>query len=362
MKCGVSIRILRKSLPLTCILKLRARRHLEQKQLESQQHPEDKLRAQKERAARDKYISILSSSMALIKQHFKLEWIKYGDDSTRLFFAKAKQRKLSSYIYSLKDQEGRLVEGFEQVGQTMFSFYQNLLGQQHTVRLPIDMEVIAQGKVLTNEKQVHMCRPFKDIRDAIWSIPTHKSLGPDGYSSGFFESTWEQTGPLVCFVVQEFFKTTTMPKEISETKLILIPKVQNPQHATEFRPISCYNVIYKCITKLLCQRIKEILPTTIHPNQGTFVKGRELLYNVLICQDLARGYKRQRISPRCLLKIDIQKAFDSGHWRFIADMMTALKFPKIFITWVLVCISYVSFSFHTNGQNTGVFLGGRGLK
>ncbi|KAJ8430782.1 hypothetical protein Cgig2_023276 [Carnegiea gigantea] len=93
---------------------LRARRHLEQKQLESQQHPREKLRAQEEQAARDKYISILSSSMALIKQQCKLEWIKYGDDSTRLFFAKAKQRKLSSYIYSLKDQEGRLVEGFEQ--------------------------------------------------------------------------------------------------------------------------------------------------------------------------------------------------------------------------------------------------------
>ncbi|KAJ8425317.1 hypothetical protein Cgig2_020955 [Carnegiea gigantea] len=47
-------------------------------------------------------------------QQCKLEWIKFGDDSTRLFYAKAKQRKLSSYIYTLKDQEGGLVEGFEQ--------------------------------------------------------------------------------------------------------------------------------------------------------------------------------------------------------------------------------------------------------
>ncbi|KAJ8419232.1 LOW QUALITY PROTEIN: hypothetical protein Cgig2_010819 [Carnegiea gigantea] len=76
----------------------------------------------------------------------------YGDDSTRLFYGKAKQRKLSSYIYTLKDQEGGLVEGFEQVSHTMFHFHRNLLGEQSSTRSPIDMEVIAQDNVLTSEQ------------------------------------------------------------------------------------------------------------------------------------------------------------------------------------------------------------------
>jgi len=149
-----------------------------------------------------------------------------------------------------------------------------------------------------------------------------------------------------------------MPKEISATKLILIPKIQNPQFANEFRPITCCNIIYKCITKLLGQRIKEILPMIIHPSYGAFVKGRELLHNVLVCKDLARGYQRKHISPRCLLKIDIQKAFDSVHWGFLSDMLTALRFPKVFITWIMVCVTSVSFEVHINGQITGVFKGG----
>ena len=45
-----------------------------------------------------------------------MEWINYGDDNTRIFFAKAKQRKLASYIYKIKDTKGDLVEGFDQVG------------------------------------------------------------------------------------------------------------------------------------------------------------------------------------------------------------------------------------------------------
>jgi len=61
-----------------------------------------------EKEARSKYISILSSSMALIKQQCKMEWISYGDDNTRTFFARAKQRKLASYIYQIKDDKGVL--------------------------------------------------------------------------------------------------------------------------------------------------------------------------------------------------------------------------------------------------------------
>ncbi|KAJ8440382.1 LOW QUALITY PROTEIN: hypothetical protein Cgig2_019371 [Carnegiea gigantea] len=343
---------------------VRARNTLESLQELHHQHPNNNSMAHQEKEARERYISILSSSIDLIKQQGKIEWIKYGDDSTRLFYAKAKQRKLSSYIYTLKDQEGKMVEGFEEVGQAMSKFYKDMLGEQLTVRSHIDMDVIAQGKILSSEQQVSICRPFtnKDIKEALWSIPNHKSPGPDGYSSGFFKSTWDQTGHLVCDAVQDFFQYTSLPKEISATKLVVIPKVQHPQYAHEFRPISYCIVIYKCITKLLGQRIKEVLSEIIHPSQGAFVEGRELLYNVLICQDLARGYQRKQISPRCMLKIGIQKAFDSVHWDFITDMLKALCFPQIFITWIKSCVTSVSFDIHINGRTTGTFKGGCGLK
>ena len=164
-----------------------------------------------------------------------------------------------------------------------------------------------------------MCHKFidKDIRDAIFSIPNTKSRGPDGYSSEFFKSTWSKTSPLLCLAIQNFFQIGSLPSHLSETKLIVLPKVDHPQSVTEFRPISCCNVLYKCISKLLCQRIKAILHIIIHQSQGTFVRGRELLYNVLICHDIARGYQRKHITPRCILEVDVQKAFDSIHWNFV---------------------------------------------
>jgi len=47
------------------------------------------------------------------------------------------------------------------------------------------------GPLLTKEQQVALCQPFldRDIKEAIFSIPNLKLLGPDGYSSGFFKNS-----------------------------------------------------------------------------------------------------------------------------------------------------------------------------
>ncbi|KAJ8429857.1 hypothetical protein Cgig2_023094 [Carnegiea gigantea] len=85
---------------------------------------------QEEKNARARYVDILSSSSPLIQQQCKIDWIKHGDDNTRFFFAKAKQKKMTSYIYNIQDAQGDQVEGFDQVGHIMFDFYKQLLGKQ----------------------------------------------------------------------------------------------------------------------------------------------------------------------------------------------------------------------------------------
>lgn len=136
----------------------------------------------------------------------------------------------------------------------------------------------------------------------------------------------------------------------------------SPTQAKDFHPISCCTTIYKCITKLLCWRLKEVLPHLIQEQQGAFVKGRELLFNVLICEDITRGYSRTGISPHCTIKLDIHKAFDSVHWSFIKDLLNHLRFPQQLVSWVMACLHSVSYIMQMNGQQGKEFIGGRGLK
>jgi len=116
----------------------------------------------------------------------------------------------------------------------------------------------------------------------MFSIPNTKSLGPNRFSSGFFKVTWHITEGLVCDVIQNFFLAGHMPHFVGEIKPVLIPKVLNPVQEKDFRPISYGKVIYKCVAKLLCTRLKSVLPHLIHQNQGAFVK-EESSYLIYSC-------------------------------------------------------------------------------
>ena len=173
---------------------------------------------------------------------------------------------MGTYVYEINDDQGQLHQGFEDVANMMHSYYQHLLGLCSTARSPISHQVIALGNTLAVEQLLNLCAPFfdKDVEATMFSIPTFKSPGPDGFNSGFYKATWHITGKLVHDALQQFFKSGHMPSSLGQTKMVLPPKIPNPTHEKDFRPISCCSVLYKCITKLLCNRLKEVFPHLIH--------------------------------------------------------------------------------------------------
>jgi len=38
--------------------------------------------------------------------------------------------------------------------------------------------------------------------------------------------------------------------------------------------------------------------------------GREHAHNMIACQEIIKGYKRKRFNPRCIMNIDLRKAYD----------------------------------------------------
>ena len=83
-----------------------------------------------------------------------------------------------------------------------------------------------------------------------------------------------------------------MLQELNATILTLIPKIHSPQSMRDFRPIACCSTMYKCITKILANRMQLIMGLFVSNVQGAFVKGRDITDNIHIAQELARGYTR----------------------------------------------------------------------
>ena len=196
----------------------------------------------------------------------------------------------------------------------------------------------------------------------MFDIPDDKAPGIDGFNSCFYKHCWDIVGEEISEAVLEVFRTGKLLKAINMTSLTLIPKVKCPANVSEFRPIACCSVLYKCITKLISEKLNSILPDIISPSQGAFVTGRSILHNVLICQDIVKVYKRRSTRGSYLLKLDLKKAYDTVNWSFLRQMMNGVGFPEQFTELVMTCVKTPMFSILINGAPTGLFGAQRGLR
>lgn len=57
--------------------------------------------------------------------------------------------------------------------------------------------------------------------------------------------------------VAEFFKRGHLLKACNATFLLLIPKLSTTKELKEYKPISLCKVLYKIITKILVERMKQ---------------------------------------------------------------------------------------------------------
>lgn len=66
--------------------------------------------------------------------------------------------------------------------------------------------------------------------------------------------------------------------------------------------------------------------------------------------------------PRILVKIDVEKAYNTLSWSAILATLTKMNFPNIWISGIRTCISSTSFSFLISGQSIPWIKSFRGVR
>ncbi|XP_062113165.1 uncharacterized protein LOC133824300 [Humulus lupulus] len=201
-------------------------------------------------AERSSYLEFKKQEAAyasFLYQKSKIDWIRFGDENSAMFYASMKKRKANNRIVSFVSENGRVEDDYPKVINHFIHHFQSFLGCSSAATGHIESSILNLGPLLSLDDQTDLIKPFSS---------------------------------------------------------------QDVKHSHV--------------------QLTSILPKLVNQNQGAFVKNRSLAHNVLILQDLLKGYNRKRSSPRCLMKIDISKAYDSIDWDILENLLNAFKFPVIF--------------------------------
>lgn len=184
---------------------------------------------------------------------------------------------------------------------------------------------------------------MEEVRKALFSMSSYKSPGPDDFPSEFFKTTWSIVGQDFTVAIQSVFQKGFLPKEVNSTILTHVPKKTYARGMKDYRPVSCCNVLYKVISKIIANSLEPMLSRIVTENPSVFVQGRLLMEKVLLASELVEDYHKDTVSPRCAMKIDISKAFDSVQWPFVLQILKTMQFSEDVIHWIRVCIKISSF-------------------
>ncbi|XP_026419755.1 uncharacterized protein LOC113315713 [Papaver somniferum] len=247
------------------------------------------------------YARLSKYEESVIKEKSKVKWMEAGNSNTNFFYNSLKERRSRNNILVLNSRENVRLEEDREIGAECVEFYKTLFGiPSNNKGASAVIDGLQFDKLVSLEDSEKLLLPVTrdEVIEDLASIHSSKAHGPDGFKFAFSKALRPSLGMIL----------------FSELKSV------------------------------------------------SFYLWRSIQDNILLAHEIVRNYHKSISSPRCALKIDLHKAFDSVSWGAIVAVMKKFGLPKKLIDWIYICISTAKFSVMINGSPYGYFGAERGLR
>eukprot|EP00253_Pinus_taeda_P017272 PITA_17272 len=236
-------------------------------------------------------------------------WLKVGDRNTSFFHKQAESRKCFNSITEIK--EGDIIDkDFANIKHATHHHFKCLYSVEANTHQ--NFYLLDGVPTLISAEENHYLEnkvTVEEVKSALDAMDPDKSPGPDGFSASFLQTCWHIVGKDLYKMVQKSQACQKLGGGTNSSFLALIPKEKGANSFNRFHPISLCNIGYKLITKIIANRLKQILPRIIPENQGGFIHERYLVDNFILVQEAILS-SQQRKEQGMAIKLDLANAFD----------------------------------------------------
>lgn len=226
---------------------------------------ENRERLQKVQADMIKYLAIEEEFW---KQKVGMQWFKEGDRNTKFFPAHVNGRTKKLQIKRIQNNTGAWIEQDEEIAEVAVSFFKNQFTENDS---PTRFHILDHIPTLIDADQnvELLMQPNKEeVKKAVLGLNGESAGGPDGFTGCFYQFCWDIIGDDIYDMVRAVFNGHELPKCITHTNLVLLPKKKEVTTFSDLRPISLSNFSNKIISRAIHERLVGFLHNIISDEQA----------------------------------------------------------------------------------------------
>lgn len=312
---------------------------------------------------RNKLYEITNEKVKGIILRSKAEWVEGTEKNTKYFSNLEKKRSEQKTIKQLVIN-GALVNDATHILNHVKDFYVRIYSKDSNV----DQEnrsffSLTEPKLDEIEKQ--SCEGTitdYECKLAIQGMKNNKSPGSDGLTAEFYKLYWNDIKDHYINSINYSYENGSLTELQKQGIITLLPKKDKDTLSIDnWRPISLLNVDYKISTKVISNRIKNVLNKLINVNQTGFIKGRYIGENVRTLMEIMEEANENN-TPGLIFFADFQKAFDSLDHEFVIKCLNTLNFGESLIQWISLFYKNAKSCISNNGHLSDFFEVKKGVR
>lgn len=265
-------------------------------------------------------LGLAALERSIWRQRSRVQEIKEGHASLRFFISKASARRRKKHIHRVVHNDQILTDQADKIG-AMEEFFEQLIGTK--VQRTQYLDLAALGIHATDLTGLETPFTSEEVQAALNEMNSNKAPGLDGFTVLFYKQCWEIIRDDVMAALHALHNLQDQKLHLlNRATMVLIPKNEQAESPREFRPISLIDSFAKLFTKILALRLRGKMQELVQPYQNAFIRGRTIHDNYVYVSGIAKAL-RQSKTPALMIKLDIEKAFDTVSWEFILQILEA---------------------------------------
>ena len=307
--------------------------------------------------------AVINNECEGAKVRSRARWIEEGEKPTRFFFRLERKRAEKNIFKSLFNESGEEKFSRDDIELVLVDFYKALFSKD-SLNMQIQTQIIDDLDLSLSDLEREQCEGLftkDELSAALKGLQTGKSPGSDGLPVEFYSAFWDLLCDPLLSVLNDCFRVGSLCASQREALLRLIYKKDDKRLAKNWRPISLLNCDYKLASKIITDRLKQVMPSIVHADQTCSVINRSIFSNLHLIRDTLDMIDKTD-ETGILVTLDQMKAFDRVDHDFLMRVLSKFGFGPSFCRWVSIFYSNVFSRIICNGKlSTPVFLG-RGVR